>query len=321
MTDGAGFREAIPPALDGERSDRVVSLLAYVSRNRAAGALAAGSVSVDGQVVFQRSRRLREGEELVVTGFEREAVHVPEPDSSISVPLLYADDDVLVVDKPAGLVVHPGAGNSTGTLVNGLLASHPDIAGVGSAARPGIVHRLDLGTSGALAVARNQAAYDSLVAQLADRSVGRRYEALAWGLFEAADGVVDAPVGRSPRDRTRMAVVGSGRPARTGYKVTAIWRDPEVSRVSCRLETGRTHQIRVHLAAIGHPLVGDGTYGGERSGLVLDRPFLHAAHLSFDHPVTGDHLAFDAPLPADLREILDGLGEPESLDRPAEQTT
>jgi len=117
-----------------------------------------------------------------------------------------------------------------------------------------------------------------------------------------------------------MAVVGSGRPARTGYKVMAAWRDPEVSWVSCRLETGRTHQIRVHLAAIGHPLVGDGTYGGERSGLVLDRPFLHAAHLSFDHPVTGDHLAFDAPLPADLREILDGLGEPESLDRPAEQT-
>ena len=183
------------------------------------------------------------------------------------------------------------------------------------------MQRLDLGTAGALAVARNQAAYDSLVAQLADRPVGRRYEALAWGRFEAADGVVDAPVGRSPRDRTRMAVVGSGRPARTGYKVMASWRDPEVSRVACRLETGRTHQIRVHLAAIGHPLVGDGTYGGERSRLVLDRPFLHAAHLAFDHPVTGARLAFDAPLPADLREILDGLGAPEALDRPTEQTT
>ena len=179
------------------------------------------------------------------------------------------------------------------------------------------MHRLDLGTSGALAVARTQVAYDSLVAQLADRSVGRRYQALAWGRFEAAKGVVDAPVGRSPRDRTRMAVVGSGRPARTGYEVSASWATPEVSLVTCTLETGRTHQIRVHLSAIGHPLVGDGTYGGERSGLVLDRPFLHAAHLAFDHPVTGERLEFESPLPDDLREILDRLGEPEPSDESA----
>ena len=159
----------------------------------------------------------------------------------------------------------------------------------------------DLGTSGALAVARTQVAYDSLVAQLADRSVGRRYQALSWGHFEAVKGVVDAPVGRSPKDRTRMAVVGSGRPARTGYEVSAAWASPAVSLVTCTLETGRTHQIRVHLSAIGHPLLGDGTYGGERSGLVLDRPFLHAAHLSFDHPATGERLEFDSPLPADLR--------------------
>ena len=318
MSDGAGFRESIPPALDGERIDRVVSLLADVSRNRAAAALAAGRVSVGDEVVYQRSRRVHEGDDLVVTGFEREAEHVPGPESSVRFGVLYADDDVLVVDKPSGLVVHPGAGNQTGTLVNGLLFSHPEIAGVGSAARPGIVHRLDLGTSGALAVARTQVAYDSLVAQLADRSVGRRYQALAWGRFEAAKGVVDAPVGRSPKDRTRMAVVGSGRPARTGYEVSASWATPEVSLVTCRLETGRTHQIRVHLSAIGHPLVGDGTYGGERSGLVLERPFLHAAHLSFDHPVTGERLEFDSPLPKDLREILDGLGEPEPSDQLAE---
>ena len=315
MSDDAGFRELIPPALDGERIDRIIALLADVSRNRAAAALTAGRVSVDDEVVYQRSRRVHEGEELVVAGFERETEHVPGAEPSVRFDILYADDDVLVIDKPSGLVVHPGAGNQTGTLVNGLLASHPEIAGVGSAARPGIVHRLDMGTSGALAVARTQMAYDSLVAQLADRSVGRRYQALSWGHFEAVKGVVDAPVGRSPKDRTRMAVVGSGRPARTGYEVLAAWASPAVSLVTCTLETGRTHQIRVHLSAIGHPLLGDGTYGGERSGLVLDRPFLHAAHLSFDHPATGERLEFDSPLPADLRAVLDGLGEPEPADQ------
>ena len=315
MSDDAGFRELIPPALDGERIDRIIALLADVSRNRAAAALTAGRVSVDDEVVYQRSRRVHEGEELVVAGFERETEHVPGAEPSVRFDILYADDDVLVIDKPSGLVVHPGAGNQTGTLVNGLLASHPEIAGVGSAARPGIVHRLDMGTSGALAVARTQMAYDSLVAQLADRSVGRRYQALSWGHFEAVKGVVDAPVGRSPKDRTRMAVVGSGRPARTGYDVSAAGASPAVSLVTCTLETGRTHQIRVHLSAIGHPLLGDGTYGGERSGLVLDRPFLHAAHLSFDHPATGERLEFDSPLPADLRAVLDGLGEPEPADQ------
>ena len=159
-------------------------------------------------------------------------------------------------------------------------------------------------------MARSQAGYDSLVAQLAARSVGRRYEALAWGRFETANGVVDAPIGRSARDRTRMAVVGSGRPARTGYEVVATWNDPVVSRVACRLETGRTHQIRVHLSAIGHPLVGDGAYGGHREGLELGRPFLHAAHLSFDHPVTGARLSFEASLPDDLQNLLAGLGSP-----------
>ncbi|MBT5206571.1 MAG: RluA family pseudouridine synthase [Acidimicrobiaceae bacterium] len=315
MSDDAGFRELIPPALDGERIDRIIALLADVSRNRAAAALTAGRVSVDDEVVYQRSRRVHEGEELVVAGFERETEHVPGAEPSVRFDILYADDDVLVIDKPSGLVVHPGAGNQTGTLVNGLLASHPEIAGVGSAARPGIVHRLDMGTSGVLAVARTQVAYDSLVAQLADRSVGRRYQALSWGHFEAVKGVVDAPVGRSPKDRTRMAVVASGRPARTGYEVSAAWASPAVSLVTCTLETGRTHQIRVHLSAIGHPLLGDGTYGGERSGLVLDRPFLHAAHLSFDHPATGERLEFDSPLPADLRAVLDGLGEPEPADQ------
>ena len=310
MSGDTGLRETIPAALDGERLDRVVALLGDVSRSRASAALEAERVTLDGKVVTLRSHRVREGEELIVTGFERDDVGAPAPDAGVPVVLLHADKDVLVVDKPAGLVVHPGAGNRTGTLVNGLLASYPEIVGVGSTARPGIVHRLDQGTSGALVVARSQTGYDSLVAQLAARSVGRRYEALSWGRFETANGVVDAPIGRSARDRTRMAVVGSGRPARTGYEVMATWDDPVVSRVACRLETGRTHQIRVHLSAIGHPLVGDGTYGGHREGLELGRPFLHAAHLSCDHPGTGARLSFEASLPDDLQNLLAGLGPP-----------
>ena len=181
MSGDTGLRETIPAALDGERLDRVVALLGDVSRSRASAALEAERVTLDGKVVTLRSHRVREGEELIVTGFERDDVGAPVPDAGVPVVLLHADKDVLVVDKPAGLVVHPGAGNRTGTLVNGLLASHPEIAGVGSTARPGIVHRLDQGTSGALVVARSQAGYDSLVAQLAARSVGRRYEGTGLG--------------------------------------------------------------------------------------------------------------------------------------------
>jgi 23S rRNA pseudouridine1911/1915/1917 synthase len=309
------LHEIVPPALDGERIDRVVALLADVSRNRASIAIAAGAVRLCGAVVTQRSRKVRADEDLVVDGLEREAVHAPEGDATVVVSVLYEDDDVIVVDKPSGLVVHPGAGNMDGTLVNGLLARYPEMAGVGSATRPGIVHRLDLGTSGALAVARSQEAYDSLVSQLAERTVGRGYLALVWGRPEAPTGVVDAPIGRSIKDRTRMAVIGSGRPARTHYDVEETRVEPATSLLRCRLETGRTHQIRVHLSAIGHPLVGDRAYGGEREGLpegpTLDRPFLHAAHLAFEHPVSGERLAFDAPLPADLVGLLDRLGPPE----------
>ena len=235
MSGNTGLRETIPAALDGERLDRVVALLGDVSRSRASAALEAERVTLDGEVVTLRSHRVRKGEELTVTGFERDDVGAPAADAAVPVVVLYVDEDVLVVDKPAGLVVHPGAGNRTGTLVNGLLASYPEIADVGSTTRPGIVHRLDQGTSGALVVARSQAGYDSLVAQLATRSVGRRYEALAWGRLETANGVVDAPIGRSTRDRTRMAVVGSGRPARTGYEVVATWDDPVVAHVACQL--------------------------------------------------------------------------------------
>lgn len=319
MTAEPALREVVPAALAGERIDRVVALLADVSRSRAGDAVDRGQVSLDGTVVELRSRRVLEGEELVVADLGREAAHVPEADPSVAVDVLYEDDEVLVVDKPAGLVVHPGAGNLEGTLVNGLLARWPDLAGVGSAARPGIVHRLDQGTSGALTVARTEDAYASLVAQLADRTVGRRYRALVWERPESPTGVVDAPIGRSGRDRTRMAVMSSGRPARTRYEQLQAWAGPpEVSLLECRLETGRTHQIRVHLSAIGHPLVGDTAYGGDRTGrpgsgqvASLERPFLHAAHLAFDHPTDGTRISVESPLPTDLAELLDRLGPPD----------
>jgi 23S rRNA pseudouridine1911/1915/1917 synthase len=226
------------------------------------------------------------------------------------VDVVYEDADVLVVDKPPGLVVHPGAGQSAGTLVNGLLARHPELAGVGEAHRPGIVHRLDRDTSGLLVVALTPTAYTTLVGALGDRRVERRYSALVWGVPEAPRGVIDAPIGRSPRQPTRQAVVAGGRPARTRYEVRARYDLPaELALLRCRLETGRTHQIRVHLASIGHPVVGDRDYGGGRDALDVPRPFLHAEHLAFEHPATGAPMAIDAPLPADLATVLTGLHE------------
>jgi 23S rRNA pseudouridine1911/1915/1917 synthase len=225
---------------------------------------------------------------------------------------VYEDAAVVVVDKPAALVVHPGAGNMEGTLVHGLLSRYPEIAGVGDASRPGIVHRLDAGSSGLLVVARTQESADRLVAQFAaqdaTRRATRRYVALVWGHPAAAHGIVDAPIGRDRREPLRMAVVADGRPARTEYWLVERFTAPaELARLDCRLETGRTHQIRVHLESIGHPLVGDPTYGQRRPSLGLERPFLHAAELAFDHPATGERLEFRSELPADLAAMLAGL--------------
>ena len=209
------------------------------------------------------------------------------------------------MDKPAGLVVHPGPGHASGTLVNGLLHRFPELAGVGEASRPGIVHRLDAGSSGLLVVARTADAVASLTRQFADRTAGRRYDAVVWGHPEAPHGIIDAPIGRDPADPLKMAVVVDGKPAQTEYEVVERYDAPAtLARLTCRLATGRTHQIRVHLAAVGHPLVGDPTYGDRRTTLGLTRPFLHAAELSFDHPVTGERLTFTSPLPTDLAEFL-----------------
>jgi 23S rRNA pseudouridine1911/1915/1917 synthase len=299
----------VPEALAGERVDRVIALLCDLPRGEAAGLVAAGAVRLDGIPVTTRSRRVEAGQRLEVAlpepAGEGPALS-PEPD--VPVPVVYADQAVIVVDKPPGLVVHPGAGHATGTLVHGLLARFPELAGVGDPDRPGIVHRLDAGTSGMLVVARTPAAYDSLVAQLAARTVERRYLALAWGWFDADAGLIDAPVGRAATDPTRMAVSSGGRVARTRYEVLERYRSPvEVTLVACSLETGRTHQIRVHLAAIGHPVVGDGRYRGVRPTLPAARPFLHAHRLAFDHPDHGRRCEYESPLPPDLEEVRDRL--------------
>jgi len=298
----------IPSALDGERLDRVVSLLCDLTRREAAALVAAGGVRVGGRAVTLRSSRVAQGDDLEVDRPPPTVPFRPWAQDDVEVPVVHVDDHVVVVDKPAGVVVHPGAGQSSGTLVNGLLAAFPEIAHVGAPERPGIVHRIDKGTSGLLVVARTQRAYDSLVEQLSARSVERRYLALVWGRFDSAAGAVDAPVGRGSGNPTRMAVSAGGRPARTSYRVLQLFTHPaKATLVACRLETGRTHQVRVHLAAIGHPVVGDDRYGGARPSIDPGRPFLHASQLGFDHPVSGERLRFASALPPELEKVLGSL--------------
>lgn len=299
----------VTAALDGERVDRLIALVAGVARAEASTLVEEGAVTSAGRVVTARSHRVREGDELEIRLPERAAPAGLEPDASVEVAVVHVDDQVIVVDKPAGLVVHPGSGNRSGTLVQGLLARFPDLAGPAwpDPGRPGVAHRLDKGTSGLLVVARTPEALVSLAAQLKERTVERRYLALVWGSVESDAGVIDAPLGRSAQDPLRMAVRADGRRAVTRYEVVRRYDGPAATLVACRLETGRTHQIRVHLAAIGHPVAGDDRYrgGGTRtSGLRLGRPFLHAERLAFDHPDSGERLSFSSPLPADLAPVL-----------------
>ena len=292
----------VPASLAGERVDRAVALLTGWSRSEVQGLVADGAVLVDGARVA-KSRRLEEGEVVTLLA-EPVAPGLPEPDPGIDVVVRHEDDDVIVVAKPAGLVVHPGAGHPSGTLVNGLLARYPELRDVGDPHRPGIVHRLDRDTSGLLAVARTPDAYDGLVAALAEHAVTRDYLALVWGHPDAPRGVIDAPIGRSVRRPTRMAVREGGRSARTAYEVRDTFADPPLALVECSLETGRTHQIRVHLQAIGHPVVGDAVYGGSRERFAIARPFLHATTLAFAHPIDGHAVRVVEPLPSDLDAVL-----------------
>lgn len=302
------FDADLPEALAGERLDRVVAMLCDLPRSVAAQLVDAGEVRVDGQVRTRRADRLEEGQHLSLVVPEADAAPTVEPEPGVEVVVVHEDDHVLVVDKPAGLVVHPGAGNPTGTLVHGLLARYPELATIGEPFRPGVVHRLDRDTSGLLVVARTAEAHAALTDMLRARTVTRRYRTLVWEHVAEPRGQVDAPIGRSTRDPTKMSVVVGGREARTTYEVVRRYDDPvAVTELVCHLETGRTHQIRVHLRAIGHPVVGDPRYAGVRQSLPAPRQFLHAEHLAFPHPVTGEPIEADSELPADLRAVLDRL--------------
>lgn len=303
--DSTALALTAPADCGGVRLDHVLSgLLSQHSRNRLQGWIRDGRVQVDGKTVSEPKHKLRGGEAI--------RVEVPvDPQASaaaaedIPLSIVFEDEALIVIDKPAGLVVHPAAGNWSGTLMNALLHHAPALAGV---PRAGIVHRLDKDTSGLLVVAKTLAAQTDLVRQLQARTVKRDYQALARGVV-VRGGTVDAPIGRHPTQRTKMAVVIGGKPARTHYRVVETFASCTL--IECSLETGRTHQIRVHLEHIGHPLVGDPVYGRRLNrvprGPAFARQFLHARKLGLVHPVSGKTMTWKSPLPEDMEELLEKL--------------
>lgn len=301
----------VTESLDGERLDRALAqLFPELSRTRAQAAIKAGAVRVNGKSV-RVSHLLEVGQRIEVDAGALNAAggaggggeSLPQAEA-IPLRVVYEDEHLLVVDKAAGLVVHPAPGHATGTLVNALLAHLPGLEAGSDATRPGIVHRLDKDTSGLIVIAKDAPTHTALAQQMKEHSTVKRYLALVEGRMPAPEGVIDAPIGRDPRHRQRMALVSEvngGREARTRFKVLREIRGRSL--VELQLETGRTHQIRVHLASVGHPVVGDSVYG--RAQLPLPpRQFLHATHLEFVYPTTGEWLTFDAPLPPDLADFL-----------------
>lgn len=303
----------VPPECAGKRVDRFVSERDLgLSRAQTQRLILEEQVKIDGRPV-KPNARVRAGQEIVVVIPEpAPASALPEP---IPLDIVFEDPDLLVINKPAGLVVHPAVGSRSGTLVNALLHHCRDLSGIGGVERPGIVHRLDKGTSGLLIVAKNDAAHRHLSQQIRNRHVKRQYLALVEGKPDRLRGRVEAPIGRHATQRVKMAVVPrGGRPAVTHYEVLKVLGGFSLLRLT--LDTGRTHQIRVHMAHLGHPVAADPTYGKRRPGLrgrtsrqeiALDRPFLHAYRLEFTHPRSGAPLAFEIPLPPDLERVLNGL--------------
>lgn len=274
-----------------------------LSRSRIQRLIADGQAAVDGRPA-KANHKVQPGETV--------ALAVPAPEQATVAPeaipldVVYEDAEVVVVNKPRGMVVHPAAGNWRGTLVNALLARCDDLSGVGGEVRPGIVHRLDKDTSGVMVAAKTDRSHASLARQIKDRTAGRRYLAVVHGSLAAEEGLIDAPIGRHRTDRKKMAVDAEhGREARTRFRV--VERFPGFTLVSCKLETGRTHQIRVHMAYIGHPVVGDPKYGPKNPPFPIAGQALHAAELTFCHPVSGDEMVFTAPLPQDMEDILAAL--------------
>ncbi|WP_205648453.1 RluA family pseudouridine synthase [Acuticoccus kandeliae] len=312
-------------AIEVDRAARADAALAAavdgMSRTRVQALIRAGAVELNGETMTDPSRKVAVGDLLTLVPPPPEpADPIPE---AIPLDVLYEDDALIVINKPAGLVVHPAAGHATGTLVNALLHHCGDsLSGIGGVMRPGIVHRLDKDTSGVMVVAKSDAAHQGLAAQFADHGrtgpLQRRYDALVWGEPSPPWGTIDRPIGRHPTDRQRFAVRSDGKVAITHYRL----EEPlgPASRVACELETGRTHQIRVHLAAIGNPLLGDSVYGAgfatkaakineaARAALAaLDRQALHAALLGFAHPLTGEEMVFEAPSPEDFARLTAAL--------------
>jgi 23S rRNA pseudouridine1911/1915/1917 synthase len=287
-------------AHSGERLDKYIVEQCQISRSYAQKLIDDGQVAVNGHAA-KSGQKLNAGDRIVAS------VPPPSPISlapeDIPLKVVYEDKDLIVVDKPAGLLVHPAAGQHTGTLVNAILARCPDLGEINGSVRPGIVHRLDKDTSGLMMVAKNDAAQRSLSRQIKQRSIKKVYLALVLGHLTPEHGAIDAPIGRHPKDRKRMAVVSGGREARTEYKVLKYFADYTL--VEAMPETGRTHQIRVHFAAIGHSIFGDHVYG-KRSPL-LGRQFLHAHRLGFKLPSSGEFVEFGAELPPDLEEVLKQL--------------
>ncbi|MGH7677445.1 MAG: RluA family pseudouridine synthase [Gemmatimonadaceae bacterium] len=300
--DGGRIERFIAPA-EATRLDVLIAQRLDLSRNQAATLIANGNVRVAGRRE-KASYRAEAGEEIVVT--------IPPPvarevsGENIPLTVAYEDDDVVVIDKPAGMVVHPAPGNWTGTLVNALKGRGESLASTGDPGREGIVHRLDKETSGLLLVAKTDRAHRVLGAALSERRISRRYAALSWGHLDEDQVTVDKPMARDPRDRKRMAVVATGKPAKTAFVRIARFDPADLLRA--HLFSGRTHQIRVHLASIGHPVVGDDIYGGGGGRRLVSLPakrhFLHAAWLRFAHPVSGAEIELRSPLPDDLRTAL-----------------
>ncbi|MCH8815391.1 MAG: RluA family pseudouridine synthase [Chloroflexi bacterium] len=288
----------------GERVDTFIARRQpELSRSRIRHLVNEGLVTIDGKQV-KPSVKVNNG--ALVTVNVPPPVEIELEPEEIPLNIIYQDENVIVVDKPAGLTVHPAPGHPRGTLVNALLAICPDLRGIGGTLRPGIVHRLDKDTSGLIVVAKNDRASRALQTQLKEREVKKTYVALVRGVPEPAEGMIDAPIGRNPRNRKKMAVVANGRDSQTKYRVVEVLAEGEYALIEAQPITGRTHQIRVHMAAIKHPIVGDSTYG-KRSDLV-DRQFLHASKLDFAMPVSQRRIEFESPLPIDLRQALLRLG-------------
>lgn len=305
MANEARYEIIIERENKGTRLDLVLSFLVpEVSRSFVQKLIEEGRVSVDGKIVTSKKEKVDEGQHIVIDVPEPEVLEILPQD--IPLDIVYEDDDVLVVNKPRGMVVHPAPGNPDGTLVNAIMYHCAGrLSTINGVVRPGIVHRIDKDTSGLLMIAKNDAAHASLASQLEVHSITRKYRAIVYNNFNEDEGTVNAPIGRDPKNRLRQAIVTDGRRAVTHYKV--LERLGRFTYIEAKLETGRTHQIRVHMAHIHHPLLGDSVYGPNKNSLGAEGQMLHAGVLGFVHPTTGEYMEFTAEAPVEFTKALEKL--------------